>query len=54
MKINPRRFPTIILIVFVLSLLFAVVVGLRPVHGGGESSIAPLTIIASLISGSIL
>ncbi len=54
MKINPRRFPTIIFIVFVLSLLFALVIGLRPVHGGGESSIAPLSVIASLISGNIL
>ena len=54
MKINPRRFPTILLIVFVLSLLFALVIGLGPAHGGDESSIESLSLVVSLIGGNIL
>lgn len=34
MKINPRLFPAIIIITFVLFLVAALLLGFRPVHGG--------------------
>jgi len=54
MKINPRRFPTIIIITFVLFLLIALLLGFRPMHGGGQSSAAAMSFMLSLLGGGIL
>jgi hypothetical protein len=48
MKINPRLYPTIIVVVFVLFLLAAVLAGLRPLHGQ-YSSLIPISSISSLL-----
>ena len=36
MKINPRHFPTIIIVIFMLFLVIAILLGFQPVHGGGN------------------
>ena len=35
MKINARHYPTIIIATFVLFLILAMLLGFRPMHGGG-------------------
>jgi hypothetical protein len=37
MKINPRYYPTIILVTFVLFLLLGFLLGFRPQHEGGRN-----------------
>jgi hypothetical protein len=38
MKINPRYYPAIILVTFVLFVLIGFLLGFRPQHNGGEQS----------------
>jgi uncharacterized membrane protein YbhN (UPF0104 family) len=54
MKINPRLYPTILIVTFVLFLLIALLLGLRPVHGGGEGSAEAAVFIRPLLDGAIL
>ena len=53
MKINPRLFPTIIFVTFVLFLLVALLAGLRPFHDQ-HSSANLTTFVLSIVAESRL
>jgi hypothetical protein len=53
MKINPRLFPTIIFVTFVLFLLVALLAGLRPSHGGQSSANLTSFVLSALNGGAL-
>lgn len=44
MRINPRRYPAIILLTFVAFLVVALLLGFRPQHGGGHGAMEILVV----------
>jgi hypothetical protein len=48
MKINPRHYPTIILVTFVLFLLLGFLLGFTPRHGGEGDGHSLLLLMESL------
>ena len=54
MKINERLFPVIIIAAFVLFLLIALLLGFRPMHGGGQGSATATSFIPPLLGADLL
>jgi prepilin signal peptidase PulO-like enzyme (type II secretory pathway) len=45
MRINPRRYPVIIVLTFVAFLVVALLLGFRPQHGGGGHGATGLLLV---------
>lgn len=53
MKVNPKYFPHIILIAYVVGVIIAILLGFIPKHGGGEALFLPLTGVGYIKTSSL-
>jgi len=53
MKVNPKKFPHIILIAYIVGVIIAILLGFIPKHEGGEALVVPLTGVGFMRTSSI-
>lgn len=57
MKVNARLFPLILVVTFVAFLAIALLLGLRPEHGGGHGggrTVTQVTLLLATLLGGVL